>query len=225
MRCIGPWASTPGLPAWVEVVAIQLPGHGRRSGESLVTESEQLVEALVQAILPMAGEGLLLALFGHSLGGLLAFEVARRLCQVRIKPLFLAIATCRAPQLPEPLTSIPDDETLARALRAASTQPEALAGKLALLRAGYALRLSYHYRPAEPLPCPIIVYGGREDTEVTPAELCSWGEQAAERFQLRLFPGGHLFLHEDSVRPRVVQKLGKALAREDERIMSAARRQ
>ncbi len=216
------WSRTPGLPAWVEVAAIQLPGHGTRIGEPPVTESQQLVEVLVQAVLPMAGEGLPLALFGHSLGGLLAFEVARRLCQQQMRPLLLAIAACRAPQLPEHLTSIPDDETLTRALRDASTQPEALAGKLALLRAGYALRLSYHYRPAEPLPCPIIVYGGREDNEVTPAELCGWGEQAAERFQLRLFPGGHFFLHEASVRPRVVQKLGKALEREDTQSSSSS---
>jgi medium-chain acyl-[acyl-carrier-protein] hydrolase len=217
-----PWSTSPGLPAWVEVAAIQLPGHGSRGGEPLVTESEHLVEALVQAVLPLAGEGLPLALFGHSLGGLLAFEVARRLSRVRMKPFLLAIAACRAPQLPERLTGIPDDETLTRALRAARTQPEALAGKLALLRAGYALRLSYHYRPAEPLPCPLIVYGGREDNEVTPAELCGWGEQAPERFQLRMFPGGHFFLHEASVRPRVVQKLGKALAREDAQSSSSS---
>ncbi len=177
---------------------------------------------MADAVLPMAGEGLPLALFGHSLGGLLAFEVARRLCQQQIKPLLLAIAACRAPQLPERLPSMPDDETLTHALRAAGTPPEALTGKLALLRAGYALRLSYYYRPAGPLPCPIIVYGGREDNEVTPAELCGWGEQAAERFQLRLFPGGHFFLHEASVRPRVVQKLGKALAREDEQSSSSS---
>jgi len=205
-------------------VAIQLPGHGSRGGESLVTESEQLVEALVQAVLPMAGEGLPLAPFGHSLGGLLAFEVARRLCQQQIKPFVLAIAACRAPQLPERLPGMPDDETLTHALRAVGTPPEALPGKLALLRAGYALRLSYHYRPAGPLPCPIIVYGGREDTEVTPAELCGWGEQAAERFQLRLFPGGHFFLHEASVRPRVAQKLGKALVREVAQMSSSTER-
>ncbi len=217
-------ATTPGLPAWVEVAAIQLPGHGTRIGEPLMTECEHLVEALVQAVLPMVGEGLPLALFGHSLGGLLAFEVARRLCQQQIRPLLLAIAACRAPQLPERLPGMPDDETLTRALRAAGTHSEALAGKLALLRAGYALRLSYHYRPAGSLPCPIIVYGGREDTEVTPAELCGWGEQAAERFQLRLFPGGHFFLHQASVRPRVVQKLGKALAREDAQSSSSTER-
>jgi medium-chain acyl-[acyl-carrier-protein] hydrolase len=217
-------ATTPGLPAWVEVAAIQLPGHGKRLGEPLFTECEHLVEALVQAVLPLAGEGLPLALFGHSLGGLLAFEVARRLCQQQMRPLLLAIATCRAPQLPERVSGMPDDETLTQVLRAAGTAPEALAGKLALLRAGYALRLSYHYRPAGPLPCPIIVYGGREDSEVTPAELCGWGEQATERFQLRLFPGGHFFLHEASVRPRVVQKLGKALAREVAQMSSSTER-
>ncbi len=218
-----PWSTTPGLPAWVEVAAIQLPGHGTRIGEPLVTKNEQLVEALVQAVLPsITEEGLAMALFGHSLGGLLAFEVARRLCQQQIRPLVLAIAACRAPQLPERLPGMPDDETLVDQLRAARTQPEAVAGKLALLRAGYAVRLSYRYRPAEPLPCPIVVYGGREDNEVTPAELCGWGEQAAERFHLRMFPGGHFFLHEASVRPRVVQKLGKVLAREDAQISSSA---
>jgi medium-chain acyl-[acyl-carrier-protein] hydrolase len=220
-----PWSTTPGLPAWVEVAAIQLPGHGTRSGEPLFTENEQLVEALMQAVLSMAEEGPAMALFGHSLGGLLAFEVARRLWQQQIRPLVLAIAACRAPQLPERLPGMPDDETLADQLRAAGTAPEAIAGKLALVRAGYAVRLSYHYRPAEPLPCPIVVYGGREDSEVTPAELCGWGEQAAERFQLRLFPGGHFFVHEASVRPRVVQKLGKVLAREGAQSSSTERRQ
>src|SRR5260370_30684479 len=73
-----PWSTTPGLPAWVEVAAIQLPGHGTRSGEPLFTENEQLVEALVEALLPsIAKEGLAMAFFGHSLGGLLAFAVAR----------------------------------------------------------------------------------------------------------------------------------------------------
>src|SRR5712692_4515057 len=116
-----PWSTTPGLPAWVEVATIQLPGHGSRIGEPLFTENERLVEALVQAVLPLAGEGPRLALFGHSLGGLLAFEVARRLCQQQIRPLVLAIAACRAPQLPERLTSMPDDETLVDQLRAAGT--------------------------------------------------------------------------------------------------------
>ena len=206
------WSRTLGLPAWVEVAAIQLPGHGMRIGEPLVTESERLVEALVEALLPsIVEEGLAIALFGHSLGGLLAFEVARRLCQQQIRPLVLAIAACRAPQLPERSPIMPTDEMLTEQLRAAGTPPEALAEKLALLRAGYALRLSYHYRPAEPLPCPIVVYGGREDSEVSQAELCGWGEQALERFQLHMFGGGHFFLHEASIRPRVMQALGRAL--------------
>ena len=223
-----PWSGTPGLPAWVEVAAIELPGHGTRSGEPLLTENEQLVEALVEALLPsIAEEGRALALLGHSLGGLLAFEVARRLCQQHSPPLVVAIAACRAPQLPERSPTMPTDERLTEQLRAAGTPPEALAGKLALLRAGYAVRLSYRYCPAEPLPCPIVVYGGREDNEVTRAELCGWGEQAAESFQLHMFGGGHFFLHEAPVRLRVVQELGVALTREDAQISSssAARRQ
>ncbi len=222
-----PWSRTPGLPAWIEVAAIQLPGHGSRVGEPLFTENEQLVEALVEALLPsIAEEGRALALFGHSLGGLLAFEVARRLCQQHSPPLVVAIAACRAPQLPERSPTMPDDETLANQLRATDTPAEALAGKLALVRAGYAVRLSYHYHPAEPLPCPIIVYGGREDSEVSQAELCGWGEQATERFQLHMFGGGHFFLHQSDVRSRVVQELALQLAREDAEISSsAARRQ
>lgn len=207
-----PWSRTPGLPAGIEVAAIQLPGHGSRGEEPLFTENGQLVEALVEALLPsMAEKELALALFGHSLGGLLAFEVARRLCRQHIRPLVVAIAACRAPQLPERSPIMPTDEMLTEQLRAAGTPPEALAGKLALLRAGYALRLSYHYCPAEPLPCPIVVYGGREDSEVSQAELCGWGEQALERFQLHMFGGGHFFLHEASIRPRVMQALGRAL--------------
>jgi medium-chain acyl-[acyl-carrier-protein] hydrolase len=146
------------------------------------------------------------ALFGHSLGALLAFELARRLRQEEsIGPVHLFASGCPAPQLTsrEPPTHLlPEPEFLERLKTLNGTPQEILAHPelmqlmVPLLRADFELAETYNYVEAPPLTCSISVYGGLQDAEVDRVKLEAWQQQTSARFTLRLLPGGHFFLHD-----------------------------
>ena len=73
-------------------------------------------------------------------------------------------------------------------------QPELRELFLPVLRADLAVDETYDYRPADPLSCPISVFGGTDDRLATPASLEAWRRETTGSFRLRLFDGGHFFI-------------------------------
>jgi 8-amino-7-oxononanoate synthase len=194
------------LPDMVEVITIMPPGRGSRLKETPLTRMKPLVKAITEELFPYLDKPF--AFFGYSLGGWIGFEVIRELrrrqdCPI---PVHLFIASYPAPQLPQSgtkLYQLPDTEFVERMRRNDGTPKEILSSPklinlfLPLLRADAELSDTYNYDAEEPLDCPISVFGGTEDREVSQDELKAWCHQTRSYFNLQVFPGNHFFVKEN----------------------------
>jgi medium-chain acyl-[acyl-carrier-protein] hydrolase len=206
------------LPRNVEVCPIQLPGRENRLGEPPCTEIQPLAERLASEILPFAGKPF--ALFGHSMGALLAFELTRKLRrQGGPMPMALLLSAHRAAHLPlrrKRLHGLPDAEFLQAVRGLGGTPDEVFQHKdlvqvmLPTFRADFALCDGYDFVPEAPLDCPMVLYAGRQDTEVSPQEVEAWSEHTTQTARLRIFPGDHFFLRSD--RDLLLRAMASALA-------------
>lgn len=212
----------------IEVWGVQLPGRGSRSGETPFTRMRPLVDALVEEVSFRAP----FAFFGHSLGALVAFEVARALRERgREQPGWLFLSAYRAPHLPRRVApkSHLDDEQLLDALErtyggmAAELREDPEMRELILpgLRADIELVESARHEVGAPLDCPMTGIGGAEDDACLPEELEPWRAHTTGSFDLRVLPGGHFYLREKEARDTLLRLLGDTLRRIDERTWSS----
>jgi surfactin synthase thioesterase subunit len=195
-----PWADE--LLPEIEVCAVQLPGREHRLAEPPYTRMEPLIEDLAAAISPYLDRPF--AFFGHSLGALICFELARRLRTSHDRhPLRLCISAHRAPQLPNPnITIYHLPAEMFKAVLGHEGIPETILQNdelmqalLPILRADFAVYDTYEYSAAPPLACPLSIFGGLEDTRISAASLEAWREQSSSACTLRMIPGNHFFLH------------------------------
>jgi surfactin synthase thioesterase subunit len=196
-------AWSDGLPADVEVCPIQLPGRGTRLMEPPFTRLSPLIHALAEALFPLLD--IPFAFFGHSLGALVSFELARQLRrEFAVQPVRLFVSADRAPQIPNrdrAVHSLPEREFLAELCRLNGTPRQVLQDEelrqimLPLLRADFAVCETYEYANETPLNCPISAFGGLQDHRVNRGDLEAWREQTSASFSLRMFPGDHFFLN------------------------------
>jgi len=193
----------PGhLPARIGLSLVQLPGRESRLREAPIRDGAVLVERLARSLLPQLDRPF--ALYGHSLGALLAFELARHLrARAWPRPRHLFVSGFRAPHLPRrelALALLRDDHLAWAVQRHYNGIPAAVASdgtlmKLLLpaLRADLALEEGYSYRDEPPLSCPISAFGGIDDRSLGRADLQSWKTHTQGRFRLRMLAGGHFF--------------------------------
>lgn len=201
------WWARQLAPA-VEVVAIRLPGREARLREPPYTRLTDLVPALVDAVEPWLDRPH--AWLGHSMGALIAFEACRALRGRGLpRPRRLFAAGRRAPHLAdreEPVHQAPAADIVARLRELGGTPGEVLddartiGALMPMLRADYAVSETYRWRPAPALECPISVLGGAEDPLTTADELQAWSLHTTGQCDVRMFTGGHFFLHEDRAR-------------------------
>jgi medium-chain acyl-[acyl-carrier-protein] hydrolase len=180
--------------------------------EPLFRQLEPLIGALMDVVQPLLT--LPYAFFGHSMGGLISFELTRALRRAgRRLPQAIFISGYRAPQLPNPeppTYSLPEDQLIAKITAMNGIPPEVLAHPellnliLPILRADFEVCDTYAWRSEPPLPCPITVFGGKDDPVVPPALLQPWREQTTQDCVIREFPGDHFFLH-DHTQPIIEQ--------------------
>ncbi|MGD0207572.1 MAG: alpha/beta fold hydrolase [Verrucomicrobiota bacterium] len=206
-----------GLPAEVEVCPVQFPGRGTRLTETPFTQLSPLVQTLAQALVPLLDKPF--AFFGHSLGALVGFELARQLRRHSgVQPVRLFVSAARAPQIPHrdrPIHALPEGEFLAE-LRRLNGIPgkvleevELMQIMLPVLRADFAVYETYVY-PTEPsLHCPISTFGGLQDQRVSRGDLEAWRNQTNGSFSLRMFPGDHFFWN--TTQPLLLQALSQEL--------------
>lgn len=207
------WSST--FPKDIEVFPIQLPGREERSDEEFITTFPPLVEALAQALFPYLQKPF--ALFGHSMGALISFELARHARQqFGLSPVHLFSSGLWAPhtriqQFPsQPISS---EKPLPKFIQL----PEQLKNDLGFMavfqkifQADAQLLQSYSYQEKEILPCPISAYGGENDSVVSVEKLQEWHKHTNQSFNSRIFPGEHLFIteHTEAIVNAISQDLG-----------------
>ncbi len=192
----------PQLPDWIDFCPLALPGREVRYREPPFTA----ISALVQELCPLLLQQLDLpvALYGHSVGALLAFEVAQELTRQAVGPVHLFLAACRPPHLPNvmpPLHGIQDDaEFLAklqmqyRKLPDVVLQDETLLASLVrTLRADLMMFETYRCSTPQRLQCPQTVLGGTQDW-FSIEELTQWDRYTSGPSKVEMMPGDHFFM-------------------------------
>jgi medium-chain acyl-[acyl-carrier-protein] hydrolase len=221
------WVSE--FPGNVEVCLMQPPGREGRWAEKPFVSVDALASAATEAMLPHLT--IPYVTFGHSLGALVSFEVARRLRRRSAPmPLHQFVSAHRAPQLPNPhpaMRGLADAEFVDQICRqyggipqAVLDNPDLMELMLPCLRADLTAYETYEYHDDDPLVCPISAFGGRLDTRVSEEEVRGWREQTRESFNVQMFDGGHFFLqtHRDELLAAIRRELGAL------RIATAGRR-
>jgi medium-chain acyl-[acyl-carrier-protein] hydrolase len=193
--------TAPGIVVW----PIQLPGREHRHNEPPQSTFGALVDDLTRVLSPALDRPF--ALFGHSMGAAIAFELARSLrARHGLLPAHLFVSAHPACQLRKPQrvdVSAPQDHVLRELKDLYGGIPDTLQAErgllddlLRILRADFALHSSYVYRTGEPLDCPISAFGGADDRSVEQNDLAAWSEQTRADFAVKLFSGGHFYLRE-----------------------------
>ena len=204
------------LPANIDVCAIQLPGRGHRLSEPAFTNLHELVKVAAEPLLSILDRPY--AMFGHSMGAMIAFELAHLLREKHgLEPAHLFVSSRRAPHLPtERVTyNLPEAEFVSEINQLNGTprevleHPELMELLLPLLRADFELIQTYKYVPKAPLHCPVTVIGGSEDDEVSDDKLTGWREHTTGEFSLRIVPGDHFFIN--TARPQVLELIARSL--------------
>ncbi len=211
------WAEAIGDD--VEVLALQLPGRERRYNEAPEIDIEQLVRDIAAALATWHDKPY--ALFGYSLGALLAFEVCRELRRDGSGlPDILQLAAMGAAQLPPPhppISGLPDSEFVEQVDHYFQPRNEAWQNLelreilLPILKADIALYESYFYRDEPPLPCPIEVFAGDSDRATSIDSTRQWSQQTVAAFMHHVLPGGHFFI--ENALPELQRLVAAALAR------------
>jgi surfactin synthase thioesterase subunit len=197
------WAAL--APAHVEFAAVQLPGRDQRFAEQPHEELGTLVAQLTNVFRNHLDERPY-AFFGHSLGALVAFEVARSLTHAGFAPPeHLVVAARPAPQLVldwPAVDELPTPELIHVLRRYGGVNEDLLEDRARLapllptMRADFRLARSYTYRDGPPLSCRIVALGGRDDPSCTELQLQAWELQTTSAFRCHMFPGGHFFIRD-----------------------------
>jgi medium-chain acyl-[acyl-carrier-protein] hydrolase len=193
---------TDALAPGVELWRVTLPGRAGRRREPFAREWLPLVDDLGAAVARAVPPPV--ALFGHSLGALLAFEVGRWLTEACVPPVRLIVSGRAAPDVPVTVDLPAADEDLVREASALAggvpdsvlACPEALALFLPILRADLQLANAYALRSRVVLPCPITAMAGDADPIAPPSTLPGWAVHTSAGYEACMLPGGHFFLVE-----------------------------
>lgn len=211
------WANE--LPAGVGLYAVHLPGRTSRIREAARTSIPELVDAITDAIVRLPK--LPLVFFGHSMGAVLASEVARRLIEHSLPaPRHLIVSGRRPPRIPDPNPPIGDLSDAAFVAEIGRrygaipaeilTEPDVIALLLPSLRADITALEKFQPRPRPPLPIPVSAFGGDADLLTPPSAIEAWENETQAAFEMRIFPGGHFYL--DAQRNAVVSEVTRIIA-------------
>ena len=192
------------LPAFATLLACQLPGRESRIEEAPVESLSQAAEAVAAAYLRKRPRPRPLALFGHSMGGVLAFETARCLAVEGRSPDALLISASEPPRAAKgPVTERSDLEALLLAYDpeniAVVGNPELAGPLLPILESDIGLLRRHELRPKGALlDVPVWLFGGSDDRGVPAGAVARWAEHFTGRVTVAELPGGHQFPFRES---------------------------
>jgi medium-chain acyl-[acyl-carrier-protein] hydrolase len=191
------------LPQWLDVCLVELPGRGARFNETPLESIDDIVQGVGAALAPLFDVPF--ALFGHSMGAVVAFELARWLRAERaISPVHMFASAHAAPHVPQrKRRAALSDAALVDELRAMNGTPSAVLDQPSLLevvlpivRADFTALESYRYAPDAPLDCPMTVFGGTRDANVSREALAAWRKETTAPVQVTQFEGDHFYLQQ-----------------------------
>lgn len=208
------------LPSGWELRALDAPGHGKLMGQRPLDDFDDLMEFFAGVVRPELTVPY--ALFGHSMGGVVAYELAHRLVeQGCAPPVWVGVSACRAPGSPLPVQRhLISDEELRRHIGDLGGTPRQLLddpdlwGLFApLIRADLRFVETWRSPADRRLSVPLSVFGGTEDAHASPERLAAWAVHSDTFLGTRLFDGGHFYLADDPrpVLDRLVQDVRLAL--------------
>lgn len=215
------------LPAHVEVAAFAFPGREMRRGEASISNLDILLEHLLEALTPYLDKPF--AIFGHSMGSVIAYELAKKLEQKKFQPQHLFVSGAAGPQVPERIRTLhllSDKEFVEQLSARYNAIPDVLlkdeallALILPILRADIQLLETYAYQEGARLNCPITAFGSYEDPEATLECIETWGKHTTATFNSKMFPGDHFYLntHRELLLDVLFGVLDKSLATEVEK--------
>jgi len=189
------------LPRDIEMLTVQLPGRESRLSEPPFRRMAPLIDVLGDAVAPLLDKPY--ALFGHSMGALIAYELGRAFERDRLPlPRTTIVSGRRAPIVPNteaPLHRLPDDQFVEALVarydaipKVIRDEPELMALFMPVLKADFEVFETHSHIEAPPLNCALAIYGGRADPQTKQME--GWADLYAGRCRTRLFDGGHFYL-------------------------------
>jgi medium-chain acyl-[acyl-carrier-protein] hydrolase len=192
------------LPDDVEICAVQLPGRGARLAEPSLRSLDHVVDELAAAIAPLLSRPFML--FGHSMGALMAYALARVLCVPGGSgPSHLMVSGCPAPRLVgaahRPLHALPDEDLMVELGRLNGTPHEVLQNPammrmaLPVIRADLEVFETWRCPQTQPLPIPIAAFAGRDDPRAPLGAVAGWHDETRAGYTVHELPGDHFFLH------------------------------
>ena len=210
------------LPPWIRIHLVQLAGRENRFLEAPASRAIDIVEPISEAIRSIAHSPYVI--FGHSMGAILAFEVARQLRRISSTlPAALIVSGRCAPQLRPnvPLVSHLDEirlvyrtaELFGGVPQEVLENQELIELMARVLKADMCIVEDYQYAVESPLECPIAVYGGDRDPWVSEAELDAWREQTQAGFVREQFPGDHFYFREEGNELRLLSNIREISSR------------
>lgn len=200
----------------IHVCPVQLPGREDRIMEKPYKDMERLVEDIVKELCNACDRKIYL--LGHSMGGKIAYETAKKMQEKGRIIEMLIVSGSRVPHIPEPnpIYHLPDDEFISAIKRFNGMPQEILENRvlldffLPILRADFEMDEVYYTQNAVCLNCPILGIGGSLDAEANEEDISLWREYTNNRFDYKIFEGGHFFIKqsEKEVIHFVKEKIG-----------------
>jgi medium-chain acyl-[acyl-carrier-protein] hydrolase len=201
------------LPPSIEILAVNPPGRGARMMEPALCDMDTLVAQLKSELKPFLNKPYVF--FGHSLGSVVAFEMARALrAENTTLPKHLFAAGRRAPHVENdgpPIYHLPDDAFKEEIRKKKGTPEEILNNDelmslvLPMLKADFQIADTHQYTEGEPFDFPLTYYWGNTDKPANQNNDDAWGNHTAAEYRQREFQGGHFFIH--SVKDQMLESL------------------
>ncbi len=189
------------------VCPIQLPGREERIMEQLYKDMNKMLDDLEQAVLNVVKGSY--ALWGHSMGGKIAYELEKRMENRGYTAKYLFVSGSRVPHIPEPnpIYYLSDEAFKEKLGRFEGTPKEILENKelldffLPMLRADFTMDETYYTKEIQKLNCSIYGFGGIDDKEADEKAIKKWQEYTNQNFLYKIFQGNHFFIkeHEDEI--------------------------
>lgn len=210
-----PWVKC--LSPNIELIAIQLPGRESRFTEPLTNNLTEIIEILTDGFNSYQHKPFFI--FGHSLGGLLAYEFTKSLNRhYSLLPKQLIVSATKAPHLPFRMNYLSklDGEALKEELKVYSgidedilNNDELLQILLPIIKSDFSISETYYYKSSSSLSFDILVLSGKDDKTVSENEVQAWSEHTSGKFKHLAFPGGHFFIkeHQEEIL-RLINQIG-----------------